>query len=269
MNVSMPFKAVLYAVCIGLSFVLCMRRNWFSFISHVLKRQIRIWGLSSMYLMPLPLFAQALPDTTHSILRQPDAQTWQKLKEDRAFQYERPKAKSESLWVRWLAFMESLVTAMFGESSGVWLAKNGLWLLLGLVVLGGGWVLLRMQGTGLFYTSGREESIDLVNIQSLHKIRFEDEIQTAVGQNQFREAVRWQYLKTLKQLQDRSLIQWRADKTNAAYINELASVEWLVHFKQLTRHFDYVWYGKRPIDAGQYDQIARDFEQFNERLAKQ
>ena len=62
------------------------------------------------------------------------------------------------------------------------------------------------------------------SLENIHQITFEEEIEKALTQRNYRLAIRLLYLSTLKQLNDAHLIQWQLEKTNAAYQNELKDI---------------------------------------------
>jgi hypothetical protein len=103
--------------------------------------------------------------------------------------------------------------------------------------------------------------------EDINGINFDEEIENAVAKNNYRFAVRLLYLKCLKQLSDAGMIEWQIDKTNSIYINELKNDEQRSAFKQLTRQFEYVWYGEFSIDAPVYQNINLSFNDFNKRVA--
>jgi len=103
------------------------------------------------------------------------------------------------------------------------------------------------------------------NSENIHTISFERALEDAINHNNLRLAVRILYLHTLKVLSDKSLINWEAGKTNSDYVAELKNPSQKELFKELTRRFEYVWYGGFPIDRSLYDKISQSFNQFNKR----
>jgi len=104
-------------------------------------------------------------------------------------------------------------------------------------------------------------------LENIHDIDFDDEIEKAASQQNYRLAVRMLYLKCLKQLNDASLIKWQPEKTNSAYIGELSNTSRQTDFKLLTRQFEYVWYGEFAIDGNAYRSIHVMFQSFNKNVA--
>ncbi len=87
-------------------------------------------------------------------------------------------------------------------------------------------------------------------------------INEAVNEKDYRLAIRYYYLKTLKQLIDNQLIDWHPDKTNRDYVNELKSKDLKPLFKHLTFIYDYVWYGKFTPSEEDFMTFKEDFNKF-------
>ena len=104
------------------------------------------------------------------------------------------------------------------------------------------------------------------SLENIHQITFEEEIEKALGQRNYRLAIRLLYLNTLKRLNDANLIHWQADKTNSIYINELTDAGKRQSFSILTRQFEYVWYGDFPVDGPSFQNINTLFHEFNTTL---
>lgn len=105
------------------------------------------------------------------------------------------------------------------------------------------------------------------SLENIHDINFDDEIEKAIAQHNYRLAVRMLYLRCLKQLSDADLIKWQIDKTNSTYITELSNDEQRRVFKTLTQQFEYVWYGEFAIDAPVFKNINTLFQDFNKSMA--
>ena len=104
------------------------------------------------------------------------------------------------------------------------------------------------------------------SLENIHQITFDEEIEKALGQRNYRLAIRLLYLSTLKQLNDANFIQWQVDKTNSAYVNELTDAERRQSFSVLTRQFEYVWYGDFFIDGPSFQNINALFQDFKQLL---
>jgi len=77
----------------------------------------------------------------------------------------------------------------------------------------------------------------------------------AIAQANYRLAIRFEYLKILRQLSLFELIDWQVQKTNLDYYNEINNAQLKPVFKESTLLYDYVWYGNFNIDKGHYSKL--------------
>lgn len=88
-------------------------------------------------------------------------------------------------------------------------------------------------------------------------------IKEAIQQNNFRLAIRYYYLLTLKYLTENETISWQPQKTNEDYIEEINKSQIKDGFRQITRIYDYVWYGEFGVDALKFETLKQPFENLN------
>jgi hypothetical protein len=124
--------------------------------------------------------------------------------------------------------------------------------------------LLQLDVARLFGRSARARGLGYtVGGEDIHALDFGAALAEAEAAGQLRLAVRLGYLQLLKQLTDQHLIDWLPDKTNQTYLRELAAARPDLHpaFAELTRQFEYVWYGEWPLGAASYPPLrARQLE---------
>ncbi len=99
--------------------------------------------------------------------------------------------------------------------------------------------------------------------ENLKDVNFETLIDDALKEDNFRLATRYAYLKSLKLLTNKEIIEWHYDKTNSEYLNEIKDENTKIIFKRISYIYDYVWYGEFPIDKAIYDKNLSDFEKIN------
>ena len=105
-----------------------------------------------------------------------------------------------------------------------------------------------------------EEDITTINWERL--------LQQARDNNDTRLAIRYTYMWLLQLLQERQLILYRNDKTNYEYYTELNDTSYKQPFKQLSRQYEYAWYGRYAISAAGYDDFAALFNNLRNQLGK-
>lgn len=120
----------------------------------------------------------------------------------------------------------------------------------------------------LFPKKAQSAELDYENLgENIHEINFDAAVDDAVDVRNFRLAVRLLYLQTLKRLTDAGQIDYKPDKTNRQYGYELANSPLQAGFDDLTRQFEFVWYGDFPIDEARFRYIQDQFQMLNGHIA--
>jgi hypothetical protein len=98
-------------------------------------------------------------------------------------------------------------------------------------------------------------------VENIHEIDFNERINQAISEQNYRLAVRYHYLWMLKKLTDRKVILWHPQKTNSEYLYEIQSDNELIFFKKSCYYYDYIWYGEFEIDLKKYAEVEQHFKQ--------
>lgn len=112
-----------------------------------------------------------------------------------------------------------------------------------------------------------EENNTEETTDDIFAIQYDREIQKAVDAKNFRLAIRLWYLKTLRELSDRNIIDYQYGKTNNYYVNSLYGSRYYKDFFRLTRNFEYTWYGQFNLSGEGYEMMRADFTNFKNSLA--
>ena len=214
-------------------------------------------------------------DTTAVIVRHVDNATITAHSKQPEFQYKDDTYNTPSWWDRfWRWFWDLFKPIKFGNGMSPFLRAllyilQYLFLAAGLAALV--FLVLKLMGIdmlGIFRRKPMSANLPFTeSLENIHDINFDGEIERAVSQHNYRLAVRMLYLKCLKQLSDANLIKWQIDKTNSAYIDELANAHQRQLFRSLTLQFEYVWYGEFTIDGQTFKNINTVFQDFNKGIA--
>ena len=204
-----------------------------------------------------------LYDSSGITQRSYDEAAIKKYKKDPAFDYDKIKEPSTSLWDRFWSWFWYQIDQLLSTREG----KQTFWLvsiIFGIIVVAFVvYKIRKMNRAGMFGRSSGAALQYQTNTDDIHAIDFEEEIAQAIQQQNYRLAIRLMYLQTLKLLTDKALIQWQINKTNYEYLKELQSHTQYDVFKKLTHHFEYVWYGDLEIHDEAFQQIKSAFKQFN------
>ncbi|TDN82385.1 uncharacterized protein DUF4129 [Salegentibacter sp. 24] len=209
---------------------------------------------------------QRLPDKTLE-KADFDSKEIEKYKAEKAFDY-LEKIEEDSWWTRlkrwvelkWNAFLQWL----FGDyqTNSFWstvlsaLPYVLLVLVLGLIT----WLFIRLNPgnavmaeplMGKVNLKKEEDIVRSADISSL--------VNKAIEEENYRLAVRFLYLKSLRLLDQKEHISYRFQKTNQDYINEIYKTEIKDQFTKITRLYDFIWYGDFELSKGRFEKANREF----------
>jgi len=120
---------------------------------------------------------------------------------------------------------------------------------------------------------GRNRSITAEKIreditsENIFDINYQGEIEKAVNARDYRLAVRLMFLRLLKQLSQKKIIEYKQERTNFDYLSQLHSTRYYNDFFRLTRNYEYVWYGKFELSRETFGVIKNEFENFDRKLS--
>lgn len=98
--------------------------------------------------------------------------------------------------------------------------------------------------------------------EDIHEINLDKLLQQAIANNDFRLAIRYYYLSTLKGLSNKQLIDYHKDKTNSEYLFEIENKEMRTNFSYLSYVYAYVWYGEFPVDENNFKVAQNKYQSF-------
>ncbi|MEO9022169.1 MAG: DUF4129 domain-containing protein [Ginsengibacter sp.] len=106
--------------------------------------------------------------------------------------------------------------------------------------------------------------------ETLHELNdiseYDGLISDAENKKEYDLAVRYWYLKTLRNLSDRGFINFAPDKTNKEYVTEMNRNHYSNEFERLTRNYEYIWYGRFSIEEERYRLLKESFNLFNKKV---
>lgn len=202
-------------------------------------------------------------DSSAVVLRNFDLQKIKDYRTQKEFLYDEQLPINTNWWDRFWRWIWDLITAaMENRYSGNFIKYLVIAIIVALVIF----AVIKLIGLDLKIFTGKSKAVDVPydeSLENIHEINFIEEIEKAVGNGNYRLAVRLLYLRSLKLLSDRELIHWQPDKTNQAYVDELADQDRKEQFKVLTLQFEYIWYGDFAVDKDGFKAIKGNFERFN------
>ena len=192
---------------------------------------------------------------------------WQQLTNDKAFGYANEIEQVKQPEQYKPGMFEKIIQALAGFfSSGAGTVL--FWILVIAVIV---YVLVKLvlnKDSFLFSKSKKKMSpgVPAQEEEDIAATNWEALLQQATDNNDLRMAVRYSYMWLLQILQHRELIKYRIDKTNYEYASELNETEYKQPFKQLSRVYEYAWYGQFAPSETAYAAYADLFNNLKKQL---
>lgn len=199
-------------------------------------------------------------DSIRLQLRKVPDSTISRLQEDDDFWYantarEKKKKERDSGGLRY-----KRDTSFSWISMTLWIIIVGLFLAL---------VIYYMAESGLFRRKRRiqaektQESEEMP--EDIFAINYQQEIDKAEANADYRLAVRLHYLYLLRRMADGNMIRYQQDRTNMDYLMQLHGTAWYKDFFRATLHYEYSWYGNFAVTATEYQVILQDIKKIGNR----
>lgn len=103
-------------------------------------------------------------------------------------------------------------------------------------------------------------------IDDIEEADLEYLLEQALANGLYKEAIRFRYLILIRTMNRMKLIAWKKDKTNGTYVKEMFNKPGFGIFRQITIHFERIWYGEVQIDANQYHALIPVYDQMNNEI---
>lgn len=96
--------------------------------------------------------------------------------------------------------------------------------------------------------------------KNLIHVDFEKLVQETLKNGDNRLAIRYYYLWLLKQLSEKNIIEWHAEKTNSDYLYEIQPNDLRTDFQYLSYLYNYIWYGEFEMDDNTFLHARNAFD---------
>jgi hypothetical protein len=112
------------------------------------------------------------------------------------------------------------------------------------------------------HTSKRKKEKLIYEDEDLDEIDLETLLKQSIDQKEFRLAIRYYYLSSLKGLSTKRIIDYHKDKTNSEYLFEIENKALKSQFSYLSYIYTYVWYGEFPLDEQHFKAAQNKYQSF-------
>ena len=213
---------------------------------------------------PVEIYQNYAQDSSKITVRKPLESKMSALRKLKDYQYTAQQSQViDTWWKRLLRRFLNWFNSIFTGVGNPTFWRTAAYIFIAGVVV---YVTLKLMGvdfSGLYRKKNSNEIPYETLGENIHAIDFADSIAEAIAQKNYRLAVRLYYLKALKELTDREMIDWRINKTNRSYVYELNSPTLRPDFERITLQFEYAWYGDFPVDETQFLNIKNQFLTFS------
>ena len=119
----------------------------------------------------------------------------------------------------------------------------------------------------LFYSSTKKQVVsEQVEENEMDDRELDNTIASALIAKEYRKAVRFLYIKTLRGLDEKGWITYHSQATNYEYLNQVRTHPMAADFGFVTRIYEYVWYGGLEITEEQFSMAYSDFQKLFKRI---
>jgi hypothetical protein len=185
------------------------------------------------------------------------------------------EVENDSWWTRFKKWLDmkyhQFMEWLFGEYTANSVLAFFLMLLpylflaaiLGLII----WLFIRLNpGASLLgdtkepevYFNEEEEIIQSADISRL--------IEEAIANREYRLAIRYYYLRLLKNLDSQKIIKYEYQKTNAEYLDEIKEQDLKTSVKRIIRLYNFIWYGNFPVTDEDFNMVQNSFRSIETNL---
>jgi hypothetical protein len=192
-----------------------------------------------------------------------DTLAYRKFRQQKFYNYYEIKQEKKSLYQTILDWLNRWLSDKYNRTMTNKTFNLILWLT-GLLFIAVAGIIIYKNRAGLFYISKKRKIVYSVEDEDIEGQNFDRLIESALNEEQFAEAIRLQYLKTLQALHEKGFIAYEAFKTVNEYAYEIQDSKLRSLFKDLSKEFVYFRYGKGV--AGK--EIFFEFQSESEKLIK-
>lgn len=107
---------------------------------------------------------------------------------------------------------------------------------------------------------------DAENPDELVLTELEKELEAAALANNYNRCLRYEFLILLERMQDLGLIRWHKYTTNGEYLNQIINYKEYKRIRDLTRVYEYYWYGEHVLSLDNYNKLVVIFNHLKDEM---
>ena len=183
-----------------------------------------------------------------------NAETYNKFKKQKFYDYYNTKIKSKSLIETLHEKFNNLLSQVFRKTIDRKGFDTLLWLV-GIFIVFVIGIIIYISKQGIFYFNKKSQLVYSIEEENIEIQDLDYLTENSIKEKQFSDAIRWQYLKTLKILHEKDYISYDAHKTVNEYAYEIKNTNLRKLFRNLSGEFVYYRYGKGEADIEKFSEF--------------
>jgi hypothetical protein len=206
-------------------------------------------------------------DSSNIDIRSIDSTKIKAYLKDKDFRYFEDPQYSKTLWERLMEWLNRQFAKLTEYESYNTMWDILIYILIALAVVAILFGIYKSEIKGLFFSNKNKNGLNVSEVlEDIHSIDYEKMIEEAIAGKNYRYAIRLNYLRSLKFLSDKEIINWKINKTNREFLKEIKSNNIKSKFEKLTTDFESIWYGGFEIDQMAYIHLQSNYSDFNSSL---
>lgn len=200
-------------------------------------------------------------DSSRMAVRRPPDSLLARFQADPAFDYR--AAQGWTWWTDLRRWIWAQWSSLLGDNEQVgWILRIGFYVALALLIGYAAYMLVRLRSQARAPLRSSPSAVaGPQSSEEMRAIDFQERLETALAEEDYRRAVRLLYLQTLQRLDRAGTLTWRPSTTNRRYVEQLEA-DARSAFADLTRLFERIWYGTASVDAERFERVRARFEAF-------
>lgn len=103
--------------------------------------------------------------------------------------------------------------------------------------------------------------------EKIHEVDLDALLAKYKARNDYKTCIRIYYLIIVKQLSQKQMIDWKKEKTNGNYLQELFGKAFFEPYKKMTHIYERIWFGNDVvIDQKQFEEVEKIFIENSQKL---
>ena len=213
--------------------------------------------------------AQTTDYESEPVVRAPTEEMIDDYLNDRRFQYQELDTDPESLWDRFILWLNQELYRFFTDPLVRDILEIFFYITFVIVAI----ALLRQFTKGdissAFFASTSTKKNQLkYQENTIAAEDLENLIKAAIGNKKYDEALKLMFNRALQMLDEKELIQWKSDKTNHDYLYEISGHPSKADFFKLMLAYEYVEYGDFHLRNEDFNQISESYSSFRKAVLR-